>query len=108
MKYEVDMWNNFCRVFLIPNDFPHDFCFIKGHPVNFQMVDWFNPVEGIGQAGISKEAWLEKYGNIETKEVDINELSSFLVPWLRKKLYINKESKYLILFDFGASITFNT
>ena len=62
MNYKVDSWNNFCRVFMLPEEYPEDFCFNGGHPVNFQMVDWFNPVahDDLFLPAISKEEWIEK------------------------------------------------
>ena len=60
MRYKVDGWNNFCRVFELPAEYPEDFCFGGGHPVSIQMVDWFNPVPDVSMAGCSKEVWEEE------------------------------------------------
>ena len=49
MKYTIDIWNNFCRVFMLPEKYCNDFCFNGGHPTNFQMIDWFCPTD-MGQA----------------------------------------------------------
>lgn len=106
MKYTVDGWNNFCRIFELPEHYPQGYCFGGGKPVNFQMVDWFNPVQGIPQPAVSKEIWREKVGEIKTKETDENELRETLLPWVMKKNYLKPGRKYLILFDFGAAITF--
>ncbi len=106
MKYKVDGWNNFCRVFELPEKYPKDYCFNGGYPVSFQMVDWFNPVPGIGQPAVSKEVWREKVGKIETKEIIISELHETLVPWVKEKIYIKTGRKYLIICDFGAAIQF--
>jgi hypothetical protein len=107
MKYEVDGWNNFCRVFELPENYPSDFCFGGGHPVSFQMVDWFNPVPGIGQPGISKEEWREKLGEIEVKEITTEELRESLIPWLLEKSYVKPGREYLVLCDFGAVLQFS-
>ena len=107
MKYQVDGWNNFCRVFALPEKFPSDYCFHGGHPVNFQMVDWFNPVPEINQPAISKKIWLEKYGKIKTKEVTEDDLRESLIPFLAIKQYIIPGREYLIICDFGASIKFS-
>jgi len=107
MDFEVDGWNNFCRVFEMPKQYPNGFCSGGGHPVNFQMVDWFNPVPGISQPAVSKEVWREKVGEIEVKKVSLTELKNSLVPFLKDKQYIHPGRDYLVLCDFGASFQFN-
>ena len=104
MKYEVDGWNNFCRVFELPESYPSDYCFGGGHPVNFQMVDWFEPVPDIGRAAVTKEVWRERAGEITTKEVDLAELDEYLSPWLKDKPYMKKGRQYLVICDFGATL----
>ena len=96
MKYQVDGWNNFCRVFELPEDYPEGFCFCGGFPVNFQMVDWFNPVSDIGHPAVSKDVWREEFGEIEVKEITLDELRDNLFPWLIKKQYIKQSRLYLI------------
>ena len=107
MKYKVDGWNNFCRVFEIPESYPEGYLFSGGKPVNFLMIDWFNPVPEIGQPAVSKEVWREKVGKIEIKEITTDELQDSLVPWLLEKQYIKHGKDYLILFDFGVAIRFS-
>ncbi len=104
--FKVDGWNNFCRVFEIPEQYPEGFCFGGGRPVNFQMVDWFNPVQGLPQPGISKEVWRKEVGEIETKEVTTEELNKKLIPFLIDKQYVKKGREYLVLCNFGAAIRF--
>ncbi len=106
MKFKVDGWNNFCRVFQYPDEFSEEFCFGGGHDTVFKMVDWFNPVEGLSTPACSKEVWLEKVGGIEVIETTTEELSSKIIPWLREKEYTKKDKTYLVLCDFGAAITF--
>ena len=107
MKYKVDGWNNFCRVFAIPSKFSSDFCFGGGIPTNFQMVDWFYPVYGLAQYTCSKEEWEAKTGKpIETKEVDLEELEKELIPFLKQKTYTIAGNQYLILYSFGGSTVF--
>ena len=106
MKYKVDLWNNFCRVFEIPVDYTKGFCFGGGLPAYFQMVDWFNPCPEIGQAGVSKEVWEKEVGPIKTTEIDLEELEKELIPFLKQKKYINPNREYLILYSFGASSVF--
>ena len=60
MKYKVDGWNNFCRIFELPETYPKEYCFGGGHPVSFQMVDWFNPVPGIAQPAVTKKFGAKK------------------------------------------------
>ncbi len=100
--FEVDGWNNFCRVFEVPDQFPSDFCFGGGHPVNFQMVDWFYPVRDMGTPGVSKEIWVKEVGPIETKTVALNDLVKDLAPFLQQKQYVKAGREYLVICDFGA------
>ena len=106
MEYQVDGWNNFCRVFEIPERYPNEYCFGGGIPVNFEMVDWFNPISGISQPAVTKEVWCKEVGDIEVKQISIDELYKTLVPWLRKKQYIKPGRKYFVLCDFGAALQF--
>jgi hypothetical protein len=106
MKYEVDMWNNFCRVFELPATFPRDFCFGGGHATNWRMVDWFPPVADVGIAGVDKDTWREEVGEIEITETTLEELTETLVPWLQQKQYVRPGCRYLVLTDFGATLLF--
>ena len=106
LKYKVDGWNNFCRVFELPNEYPKDFCFGGGIPVMFKMVDWFNPVEEVTIAGVTKEVWRKKVGEIEGIEIDLESLENKVIPFLQDKTYVREFYKYLIIFDFGASTIF--
>ena len=105
MKYQVDGWNNFCRVFRLPKEFPEEYCFGGGHLVWFQMIDWFNPVPDIGQPAVTKEVWRIKVGEIEVREIDGDDLQASLIPWLRMKTYTTPGT-YLVLCDFGLAFTF--
>lgn len=109
MKYQVDGWNNFCRVFELPTEFSSDFCFGGGVPTNFQMVDWFNPVPDIDRPAVSKKVWTEKVGGIKIKEVVHEELFNTLTVFLKKKSYVNMKPnrKYLVICDFGMCFTFS-
>ena len=106
MNYKVDGWNNFCRVFELPESYPNDYCFGGGHSVIFKMVDWFNPVPDIGQPAVSKEVWRKEVGEIEIKEVPLEWFYEKLVPWLLEKRYVKSGKEYLVLCDFGAAIRF--
>lgn len=106
MIYKVDGWNNFCRVFELPVRYPEDFCFIGGHPVNFQLVDWFYPVPNIQMAGVSKEVWKKEVGEIKVEKIELEELEKTLIPFLQQKNYIKPKRKYLVLYSFGGSSVF--
>jgi len=106
IEYKVDGWNNFCRVFEMPKEYPSGYCHEDGKPVNFQMVDWFNPVENACNPAVSKEVWIEEVGPIETVTIDHDELGSKLIEFISKKAYIRPGRAYLILCDFEASFTF--
>ncbi|MCK4814921.1 hypothetical protein KA005_04050 [bacterium] len=107
MIYKVDGWNNFCRVFELPSEYPKGFCFDGGKPTIFKMIDWFNPVSGLGTPACSKEVWQKEVGEIEAKEVNIDTLSGELIPWLKEKQYVVKGMKYLVICDFGATFSFD-
>jgi hypothetical protein len=79
---------NFCRVFELPNNYPEDFCFNGGVPVTFKMVDWFEPVP----LQMQDKTWEE----IETK----------LKEFLRCKVYVKPNRKYILITDFGKSFIF--
>lgn len=103
MKYEVDGWNNFCRVFELPQEYPVGYCFGGGYPVNFQMVDWFNPVSDVTRPAVSKKIWQKNVGEIEVTEVTHKELCAILIPFLLEKQYVKQGRKYLVVCDFGAT-----
>lgn len=102
MIYEVDSWNNFCRVFEIPKEFAQGFCFGGGMPTNFQMVDWFYPIGDIGQAACSKEVFRACGRKIEIKVVSYGELIEILDPFIKSKNYRKPDHDYLVICNFGA------
>jgi len=106
MKYKVDGWNNFCRVFELPEEFSTDFCFGGGINTNFKMIDWFYPVPNVPQIAVSKEVWEKEVGPIESVEVDIEELEKSIIPFLKQKTYTKPNRQYLILYSFGGSTVF--
>lgn len=108
MKCTVNPWNNFCRVFELPKEYPTGFCFNGGYPGEMLMVDWFNPVGEVPQAAVTKEVWQEKVGDPAEQdlEVDIDELGEKLLPFMKAKQYIQPGRTYLIIFDFGGSLIF--
>ena len=106
MKYKVDGWDNFCRVFELPSSYPKGFCFDGGIPVTMTMVDWFNPVQGLPQPGVTKKVWEKEVGPIEEQEVDGDELSEKLIAFLRGKNYIKPDATYLVLCTFGLAVKF--
>lgn len=106
MKFQVDGWNNFCRVFELPETYPSGFCFGGGKLVTMVMQDWFYPVQEVSQAGVSKEVWEREVGPIETTEVDGDELQEKLASWLTEKDYVVAGKGYLVICDFGLAFTF--
>jgi hypothetical protein len=107
VEFKVDGWNNFCRVFELPEKFSSEYCFGGGIPTMFIMVDWFNPVSNIGQPAVSKEVWKKEVGEIEIKEVTEESLSKILFPFLQEKEYTKKGRQYLIICDFGLTLLFD-
>ena len=107
-EFEVDGWNNLCRVFELPKDFIEDYCHGGGHATNFQMIDWFYPLsqEDVPIAACSKEIWKKEVGEIKTVTITLKELQGSLVPFMQEKPFIKAGRKYLIICDFGATILF--
>ena len=79
--------NNFGRVFELPSHYPEGFCFSGAKPVQFAMVDWFNP-------------WPN---GIETWE----ECRNLLLEFLTEKIYVKPGRKYILITDFGESLIFS-
>lgn len=105
MKYKVDGWNNFCRVFRLPEEFSPDFCFGGGIATNFQMVDWFQPCSGLDNVGCSREVWIVKVGPIKEKIVSLEDLEAQFKEYREGRKHI-QPCKHLVIFDFGASLIF--
>lgn len=104
MKYTIDMWNNFVRVFILPEQYPKGFLFDGAKPVVFEMIDWFQLSEIQGVPSISKQEWIEKYGSIETIERTEDELRQLLEPFITQKPYYENSKEYLIICRFGFSL----
>jgi len=108
MKYIADPWNNFCRIFELPEkQYSLGYCFNGGHPVTFTMVDWFYPTT-VPQAACSKEVWEKEVGPLKDQEVEIDheELQSTLLPFLQEKQYVKPGRQYLFMSDFGMTFLF--
>ena len=84
---------NFCRVFEIPDNYPNEYCFGGGIPVEFKMVDWFNPIP-------VEDFWNNKIKKWKDYEPMIQE-------FLLKKNYIKSNDKYLVITAFDESFIFN-
>lgn len=113
MKYNVTGFDNFCRVFELPLEYPRGYCPRDGHPVEIMLVDWFYPVVGLPTWAITKEHYNEliKSGEIENDGshellVDSEELQKDLTIFLNKKTYSKEGHKYLVLCNFGFDFTF--
>lgn len=87
--------NNFGRVFELPEEYPNGFCFGGGLPVEFQMVDWFNP-------------WPPDYADpSKLADMEWDEFREKLTGFLLAKNYVKPGRKYLLITDFGAAWTFS-
>lgn len=93
-KMEITEINNFCRIFELPIEYPSDFCFGGGHLVQFQMVDWFNPVPptDFPNFGGTLKKW--------------DEYVPMLKEFLGDKNYVKSNRKYILITDFGESFLF--
>lgn len=106
MEYKVDGWNNFCRVFELPEQFPNGFCGRNGIPVTFKMVDWFNPIPGLDSPAVSKEVWKKEVGDIEEVITTSDEVEKSLFQFLKGKQYVIAGRKYIVICNFGATFQF--
>ena len=101
--FKVDGWNNFCRIFELPEKFSSEYCFSSGVATNFQMVDWFNPITGLPNPAVSKEVWIKEVGEIQVTEVTVEQLKNDLSNFILGKGYVKKGRKYLFVANFGAT-----
>lgn len=85
--------NNFCHIFELPDKYPSDFCFGGGHPVAFQMVDWFNPIP-------EEDIWDDKVKNWQ-------EYVPMLKKFLIDKNYVMPNKSYLLITNFGKAFIFS-
>ena len=90
--FQITHDQNFCRVFRLPLRYPTGYCFAGGHPCNFQLVDWFNPIP-IADIGRGKFRTWDEY----RKE---------LIEFLRVKVYADWGRQFLVITDFGESFVF--
>ncbi len=114
MNYQVNGFNNFCRVFQLPVEYPKGYCFGGGLSTTFVMVDWFNPVSELPRWAISEKQYHEliKSGKLvddgsHMKEVNSDELQVTLVDFLKQKNYVKEGNTYLVICNFGMSFTFS-
>ena len=89
--HKINGNNNFCRVFLLPDDYPHGYCFGGGHKVLFLMVDWFNPIP---------------FEDIEFGIKPWDQYEEGLKEFLLQKNYVKNDKQYLVITDFGKSFIF--
>jgi hypothetical protein len=106
MNYQVDGWNNFCRVFECPEKYSSEFCFGPGIPTLFTMVDWFCPVDGLPNPTCSKEVWKENVGKIDAKVIDHEECFKNLSEFLKGKVFVKPNRDYLVICNFGMAFIF--
>jgi hypothetical protein len=106
MNYIIDGWNNFCRVFMLPNEYSPNFCFDGGIDTNFKMMDWFSPFPGLPIPTIGKIEWVKEFGKIDQIELPYDAIYRQIVPFVNSKIYMIKDRQYLIIFDFELSIMF--
>lgn len=91
-KIQITERNNFIRIFRIPNQFPSDFCFGGDHPVNFQLVDWFNPIP-------QEDLWSDKMKTLTEEELE--EYRKVIREFIKFRNYYDSEFKFLALSGYG-------
>ncbi len=114
MRYQVTGFNNFVRVFEIPETLPKEYCFHGGISTSFKMVDWFNPVPNVPQWSIPEKKYniLVASGEIKKSEdhekiIDSDELQRELIAFISPKNYIKTGRSYLCICDFGLAFMFS-
>lgn len=80
---------NFCRVFELPTEYPWDYCFGGGKPVQMLMVDWFSP-------------WPPELPPDATWQ----DVARLLRSFLSTKQYVKPGRRYLIVTEFGEAMLF--
>ena len=93
-SFKVNDLLNMCWVFEIPLEYPEGYCHGGGLPTNFQMIDWFYPLQFDGIKTVTIEG--EEYEN------QINATIEFI----KKKQYIKKNRQYIVITAYGDSIVF--
>ena len=96
MKTRPPEDKNFCYIFELPEKYPEGFCFGGGRPVNFQMVDWFQPWPS---------KMIEDIHGIRPKDWD--EVVQEIIPWLQMKNYVKPGRQYLMITLFDESLLFS-
>lgn len=97
MKLRLTKATDFLRIFRLPTEFPTEYCFGGGHPVEFQLIDWFNVAGGpldLGKEFSRGDPDYERY---------IKELSDYM----REKKWFDPSYTYMVLTDFGDVFLIN-
>lgn len=88
----IKLTDNFCRVFEMPDRLSEEPCFESSIPHEFNMVDWFYPVDTLFDE-VKTSGELRAYVNLERME---DKLRDFIVH----KIYYRPEKSYLVITDF--------
>jgi len=111
MNKKVTGFNNFCRVFELPEKFSSEYCFGGGITTTFKMVDWFNPLP-LPQWAISEDQYkkLIESGDMEESPDHSAEYTESteadLIAFIQKKKYCINGRKYLVIFNFDHVLIF--
>lgn len=95
-KFTITEMNNFCRILRLPTSYPEDYCFGGGHPVQCQLVDWFNPIPP--KDGCSFDDYPR---TIEADEMET--IRGMLRDFIREKVYVTSypTRKFILVADYG-------
>lgn len=104
--FKVTQENNFCYVFEMPRELPSDYCFGGGHPVQFRMVDWFNPVP-TSTFMPPPEYIVWKDGECELSIEAAEKLREDLREFLRVKRYRKVGHDYIVVTRYGDAFLVN-
>lgn len=112
-SFTINNKNNFIRIFKIPEHFPGSFCFGGGRPVNFEMIDWFEPYPAYSISMSDVNPKEDPYGGLiplgETPNYEVTLtleqrelLNTKIREFIQKKIYYGSE-KLLALTSYGDS-----
>lgn len=106
MKFVVTEMNNFARVFRLPSGYPEGFCFGGGYPVNFQLVDWLNPVPTLTdvcpEISLPGSDGMTKFP-LDLEGESLEKLREGLRGFIKDKVYVksNPQRQFLMITDYG-------
>jgi len=95
MEYEITEKNNFLMVFKLPKEYPNEFCFGGGIPVEFTIVDWFCPIPNDENRALFIPMTMDNN--------DTDDFIESMQEFIATKNYHDRKSDYLVICNFGLT-----